>query len=116
MSDTLIGSLIGAVVVLIGGVLTWLATRGKTRADATLGGAQLQEQKRQADINLIIKTLQEQVEDLQVTVREQHQTIKDVQAENRECLIDRDQMRGEIRRLTRRLGDLERHGGGEVGE
>lgn len=122
VSDTLIGSIWGGVVVLVGGLLTWLAARGKTKTDSAATSAQLQEQKRQADINLIIVTLQGQVEDLQATVKEQHQAMKEqqqsmraVQQENRECLDDRDRMRGELRQLTRRLGQLEK-GGGDVGE
>lgn len=113
MSDTLIGSLIGGVVVAIGSVLTWLATRGKTAADATLTRAQLDEQSRQADISLIIKTLQGQVEDLQETTRDQAQELRAARQETRECLADRDQMRGELRRVRDRLVMLERPEGGD---
>lgn len=92
MSETLIGTLWGGVVVLVGSLLTWWVNRGKHRSDASLSQAQLDEQRRREDINIIINTLQDQVEDLQAEVRA-------VKVENRECLADRDQMRGELRRL-----------------
>jgi chromosome segregation ATPase len=113
MSDTLIGSIYGGAVVLVGAFLTWLATRGKTQADATAARAQLAEQGRQADISLIIKTLQGQVEDLQETTRDQAQELRAARQETRECLADRDQMRGELRRVRDRLAMLEKPGGAD---
>jgi hypothetical protein len=95
---------LGTVVVA---TITWLATRGKAGTDAATSRAQLAEQGRQADITLIIKTLQGQVEDLQETVRDQAQELRAARQETRECLADRDQMRGELRRVTARLATLE---------
>lgn len=105
MSETLIGSLWGGLVVLVGSILTWLATRGKNRADATLSAAQLEAQQRREDIATLIETMQEEMTAMRVELRE-------VKRENRECLADRDQMRSEIRRLTRRLEEVEKHDGG----
>ena len=105
MSESLIGTLWGGLVVLVGSLLTWLYNRSKAHDDRTLSAAQLELQQRREDINLIIKTLQEQVDELQ-------QEIKSVKAENRECFADREQMRGELRRLTRRLEEVEKHGEG----
>jgi chromosome segregation ATPase len=107
MSDTLIGTLIGTVGTVVVATITWLATRGKAGTDAATTRAQLAEQGRQADITLIIKTLQGQVEDLQETVRDQAQELRAARQETRECLADRDQMRGELRRVTARLATLE---------
>lgn len=107
MSDTLIGTLIGTVGTVVVATITWLATRGKTGTDAATTRAQLAEQGRQADITLIIRTLQGQVEDLQETVRDQARETREARQETRECLADRDQMRTEIGRLRARVVELE---------
>lgn len=110
MSETLTGSLIGAVVVLAGSILTWLATRGRVKTDGATAREQVQQQRRQSEIDLILRTLREQIEDLQATGREQASELREARRETQECLADRDQMRGEIRRLKIRLDEVERPG------
>lgn len=123
MSETLIGSLVGGVVVIVGGIITWITQRGKTQEDTRLGLAQIDEQRRQKEIDLIIDSLKEQVTGLRAEVDKQDRKIeamevahdaktKALEAINAECLADRDQMRGEIRRLKDRVQELEKQGTG----
>lgn len=107
MSDTLIGSIYGGAVVLVGAVLTWLATRGKTQADAAMSQAQLTEQRRQQDITTIIDTLQEDVASLRLVVKAHEETINALRLENYELRGDRAQLSNEITRLRARVQDLE---------
>lgn len=105
MNDTLLGSLFGGLVVLVGSVLTYLATRGKDRATATLTQAELDQRQRSTDINFIVDNLKEQVANLTKRVDEGER-------ENRECWADRDQMRGKMQAMERQLNKLERESGG----
>lgn len=114
MSDTLIGSVYGGAVVLVGAFLTWLATRGKTQADAAMSQAQLTEQRRQQDITTIIDTLQEDVASLRTEVASQRlvikaheETINALRLENYELRGDRAQLSTEVARLRARVQDLE---------
>lgn len=107
MSDTLIGSIYGGAVVLVGAFLTWLATRGKTQADAAMNQAQLTEQRRQQDITTIIDTLQEDVASLRLVVKAHEETINALRLENYELRGDRAQLSNEVARLRARVQDLE---------
>lgn len=110
MSDTLIGTLIGTVGTVAVATITWLATRGKTGADAATTRAQLTEQRRQQDITTIIETLQEEmatqrteVASLRVAVRAHEETINALRLENYDLRGDKAQLGNRLAEQDRKL-------------
>lgn len=95
---TLWAGIAASLLVGLGGLMTaWFSRR--STVDAT------RETGRQFDLTTLIETMQEEMASMRAE-------MKQVKQENRECLADRDQMRGEIRRLTRRLEGVEQQNGG----
>lgn len=88
------GLMLAALLASLGSLLVAYLNR-RSSVDMTT------EQGRQYTLTTLIDTMQEEM----ATMRTE---LKEVKAENRECLADRDLMRGELRRVKARLGELEK--------
>lgn len=95
------GLTLAAVIGALGGLLTaWLNRRSTVE---TTG-----EQARQHDINLIIKTLQEDVTGLRQNVSGHETTIAKLEEENRQCWADRAQLTNQVTYQRMQLDDMRR--------
>lgn len=92
-----------ATLVVTSLVTVWVAwLNRKGASESTLAANQ------QHSLTSLLTGLQAQVDDLQQDNRDLRAEMKEVRAENAECLADRDQMRGELRRVTNELLNLKR--------
>ena len=88
-------AIIAGFGTITGHVLIWLATKDKDKGTIELSRTEMVDKR----LDLLVTTLQEEM----TIMREELRVVK---VENRECFADRDQMRGEIRRLNRRLEEV----------
>lgn len=100
------GVMLASLIAAAGGLVTaWLNRRSSVDTTET-DRARLEEDRRRQDINLIIETLQDDVEKLRLVVSSHEQTIEALRLENIDLRGDRAQLGLRVAEQDRTIAQL----------